>query len=113
MEKRWCKRIPVCIDVMLYHNGHQLARCAVKDLSLCGIRLHSGPLAFHRTTPILIQFLGDEGTQAQPALVNAVVVRNTIDEIGLVFDPSEPEMLRAIIKQYKKSDDQASAHGGR
>lgn len=103
MEKRWCERFPVSVDVMLYHNGHQLARCGVKDISLCGIRLHSGPLAFCRNTSIRIQFLGEEPQQDEDTLIKAVVVRNANEEIGLVFDPTEPEMLRSIIKNYKMS----------
>ena len=101
MEKRWCRRVLVSFDVMLHHNGHQLAKCTARDISLCGIRLHSGPLAFYRNTSILIQFLGEESQQAQPTSVNAVVVRNAIDEVGLAFEPTEPVMLRAIIKHYQ------------
>lgn len=104
MEKRWCKRVPVSIDVMLHHHGQKLAKCAVKDISLCGIRLHSGPLALYRNTPIRIQFLGESAREEGHSLINAIVVRNAIDEIGLAFDPTEPEMLRAIIKHYKQSD---------
>lgn len=109
MEKRWCERIPVCLDVMLYHHEYQLARCAVKDISLCGIRLQSGPLAFCRNTPIRIQFLGEGNGPEVHNLINAVVVRNSVDEIGLAFDPTEPKMLRAIIKHYKRPDDLSCA----
>lgn len=104
MEKRWCERVPVCVDVILHHCGTRLARCAVKDISLCGIRLHSGPLAFHRNTPIRLQFLHNSLGQKEECLIDAVVVRNSVDEIGLVFEPTKPEMLRAIIKNYKRTD---------
>lgn len=102
MEKRWCERVPVEVKVILLHNGHQLARCAVRDISLCGIRLHSGPLALNRNTLLGIQFPSGKYPQEGPDQINAVVVRNTIDEVALIFEPTEPEMLREIIRHYRK-----------
>lgn len=108
MEKRWCERIPVSVDVMLHHNGHRLARCPVKDISLCGVKLQSGPLAFYRNTSLQLEFLDHD-----ESLIDATVVRNTPDEIGLVFNPTEPEMLRAIIKNYKRSAAKTRLGAGR
>ncbi len=113
MEKRWCVRIPVSFDVMIHYHGTRLAKCAVKNISLCGISLHSGPLAFHRNTSVQIQILDANQLNEGRDRINAIVVRNSPDEIGLMFSPTEPEILRSLIRQFKKLDDHKSAPGRR
>jgi len=104
MEKRWCERIPVSFEVMLHYHGTKLAKCAVKNISLCGISLHSGPLAFHRNTSVQLQILDANYLEEGRDRINAVVVRNSPDSIGLMFSPTEPEILRALIRRFKKHD---------
>jgi hypothetical protein len=102
MEKRWCERMPVAIDVVIHHNGHKLAKCAVKNISLCGISLNSGPLAFYRNTQIQIKFLDTNYLLGDKNIITATVVRNSREEVGLMFDPTEPEILNPIMKHFKK-----------
>jgi hypothetical protein len=102
MEKRWCERTPVSINVMIHHNGNKLAKCAVKNISLCGISLNSGPLAFYRNTEIQLKFLDAGYLPGDKDYINAVVVRNAPEEIGLMFAPTEPEMLSFIIRHFRK-----------
>lgn len=104
MEKRWCERIPVSISVEIQHNGNRIGTCKVKDISPCGICLNSGPLAFYVKTPLKIRFPDNSYTRGAIDKVNAVVIRNARHEIGLMFDPVEPELINSIIKQARIAD---------
>lgn len=110
MEKRWCRRIPVSTTVAVYHNGSKLGQCKTKDISLCGICLNSGPLAFHEGTKLNIKFLDDRYVTGNINTISANVVRNSRDEIGLVFNPTEPDMLNSIIRCHLNHNPQLQ-HG--
>lgn len=101
MEKRWCERIPVSISVVLIHQGNKIGQCKTKNISLRGICLNSGPLAFSDNTEITLQFVGQEGLYNNTNDINAIVVRNTPDEISLMFNPIIPEMITPIINYAK------------
>jgi len=92
------------MNVMIHHNGYPLAKCAVKNISLCGVSLQSGPLAFYRNTQIQLKFLDTGCLPDDRDCINAVVVRNAPEEIGLMFAPTEPEILKSIIRHFKKHD---------
>jgi len=99
MEKRWCKRRPVSMNVMINHNGHYLAKCPVKNISMCGISVKSGPLAFYRNTRIEICFTALDNTAQNNDCINAIVVRNSRDEVALMYDPAAVhKILRPIIR---------------
>lgn len=106
MEKRWCQRIPLSINIIVYHKGYKLGQCKAKNISLCGICLNSGPLAFYEGTRLQIKFPDSGYLPGNIDTLNASVVRNSHNEIGLIFNPTEPELLTAIIK-YNRSDIQA------
>ena len=107
MEKRWCERIPVSTNVVIHHNGHKLGKCTVKNISLCGICLNSGPLAFYEGTKLQIKFLDTGYLPGSIDTTTAIVVRNSHHEIGLAFNPTEPELLQSIIK-YNRTHVQQS-----
>lgn len=113
MEKRWCQRIPVTLEVMVHYHGRRLAKCAVENISLCGINLRSGPLSFQRDTPLQIQMLDADHLGEGQDMINAIVVRNSPDGVGLMFSPTEPEMLRSIIRQFKKHGQHPAVTGTR
>lgn len=98
MEKRWCERIPVEIGVEIYHNGNKLGKCKVKNLSLRGICLVSGPIVFYKNTEIVIKFPDARYLSGNIDNINALVVRNSNGEIGLTFNPTIPEMISPIIR---------------
>jgi hypothetical protein len=84
---------------MISHNGHQLASCPVKNISMCGISVRSGPLAFYRNTKIEICFTPHDNTAQGNDCINAIVVRNSRDEVALMYDPAAAhKILRPIIR---------------
>ena len=105
MEKRWCERIPVSINVVLVHQGNKIGKCRVKDISLRGICLSSGPLDFRKNTEVTISFPDTGKLYSNTNEINAIVVRNSREEICLMFDPPIPEMISPIINQAKKYTD--------
>jgi len=104
MEKRWCERIPVPLSVVIYHNRFRVAKCRVKNLSLCGICLESGPLAYYKNTEILIEFPDTGYLPGNSNIIKATVARNAHQEIGLMFNPTLPVMINSIIKQFRNDD---------
>ena len=98
MEKRWCERIPVSISVELIYHGNRIGKCKVKDISLRGICLNSGPLAFSGDTEIMIKFPDARYLSGNIDHINGIVVRNCPGETSLVFDPAIPEMIGSIIR---------------
>lgn len=104
MEKRWCERIPVSIYVIIQHNGNRLGKCKVKDISLRGICLISGPLAFYENTELMIKFPDTGNLSGNSDNINAIVVRNSQEEIGLMFNPTVPEMIASIIKSSRNDN---------
>ena len=104
IEKRRYARTSVPIIVTLYHNGIKLSKCKVKDISLEGICLFSGPLAFPTRTNLKIKFPNTKYTTGDLDYVNAVVVRNSLRELGLIFDPAEAEGLGSILEYTKQPE---------
>ena len=104
MEKRWHQRIPVDISVEIQHNGNRIGKCMVKDISLCGICLNGGPLAFYKNVQLTIKFPDSRYVYGNISKVNAIVVRNSRHEIGLMFNPIEPELVNSIIRQTKAAE---------
>jgi len=98
VEKRWCKRISVSMKVEIHHNGSMVSRCSVKDISLCGLGLFSGPVAFYKYTKLKIKFPDTNLMLGTVDTINAIVVRNSSHDIGLMFAPTEPELLNPIIR---------------
>lgn len=112
MEKRWCKRIPVSISAEIHHNGGRVSECLVKDISLRGLGIVSGPLAFYKNTQLKIKFPGAKLVSGNIDVINAVVVRNSNHDIGLMFTPTEPELLYAIIRSAEKDDQKIMTPAG-
>lgn len=102
MEKRWCQRIPVSINAVIQRNGYGLGRVEVKDISLRGMCLKCGPLVFYKNTKLQIKFPDAQLITGNTDTVNAVVVRNTNTDIGLMFAPTEPELINSIIRATEK-----------
>jgi len=112
MEKRWCKRIPASATVEVYHNGKRVSKCLVKDISLCGMCLISGPLVFYKNTELEIKFPDGKLEPENVDHIKAVVVRSSNHDMGLMFTPTEPESLRSIIKTIGKDYQRISMSAG-
>lgn len=100
MENRWCKRVPISINVSIYHNGIKLGNCKTSNISLCGICLNSGPLAFHDGAILQIKFPDTSYLTDNIDTISANVVRNSSKQVGLMFNPVEPELVNSLIKNH-------------
>lgn len=102
MEKRFCKRKPVSLNAAIYYKGSHLVDCPVKDISLCGANLRTGPLAFFRGAEIKIKFI-DYNTTMDSNIIHGTVVRNSSQEAGVSFNVSRPYMISTILKHTVES----------
>ena len=97
MEKRLCKRKPVSLNAAIFYKGSHLVNCLIKDISLCGASLLTGPLAFFRGSEIKIKFI-DYNTTMDSNIIHGTVVRNSAHEAGIMFNTSKPYMISSILK---------------
>ena len=97
MEKRLCQRKPVSLNAAIFYKGSHLVNCHIKDISLCGVGLLTGPLAFFRGAEIKIKFV-DYITTMDSNIICGTVVRNSAHEAGVMFNASKPYMISSILK---------------
>ncbi|MFO7603875.1 MAG: PilZ domain-containing protein [Gammaproteobacteria bacterium] len=98
MEKRYCRRKPVALNAAIYYRGRLLANCHIKDISLCGTCLLTGPLAFFRGAELKIKFLDYSTTNLDSNTIYGTVVRNNANEAGIAFNTTKPYMLSNLLQ---------------
>lgn len=108
MEKRWCTRRPVLMSAEIYYKGNLLVSCNLKDISLCGAGLQTGPLTFLRNAEIKLKFI-DFNSTVDGNYINGIVVRNSANETGIMFTPTKPHMISSILKHTAEARSQLSA----
>ena len=85
------------MSVEIYYKGNLLVSCYLKDISLCGAGLLTGPLAFLRNSRVKLKFT-DFNSTLDSNIINGVVVRNSAHETGIMFTPTNPHMVSSILK---------------
>jgi len=107
MEKRWSKRKPTLMSVEIYYKGNLLVSCHLKDISLCGAGLLTGPLTFLRNSEVKLKFIDFNSTR-DSNIINGIVVRNSTHETGIMFTPTKPYMVSSILKHTADTSPQLS-----
>mgnify|MGYP003573759084 CR=1 FL=1 len=92
MEHRCSVRLPVAMNVLLYHNNIPVVHCKTSDISPDGMFVQSGPLKYKANTLLKV-------------------------ELGLMFPGSDAEamlawhdMVRRIVTQASKGEDDLSVN---
>ncbi len=107
MEKRSCKRRPVLMNAEIYYHGNLLVSCHLKDISLCGAGLQTGPLTFFRNSEIKLRLI-DFNSTVDSNFIKGIVVRNSANETGVVFTLTKPNMINSILKHTIEVSSQLS-----
>ena len=95
MEKRGSKRIPVVIDVLLYHNNIPVVSCKTHDIGADGLFVDSGPLSYTPDTELKVEFQFSSESGPACYLLPALVVRRSNNGLGLLLPGGESEAMRA------------------
>lgn len=107
MEHRWHHRKPLNHSVIIYRQGCAIAICAVKNISLGGIALQSGPLGFPRNTPVEIELQLDHALHMRRHRLPACVVYHRNGTTGLAFTVLSDSTRAALRRMVATSTDRA------
>ena len=96
MEHRLSTRLPLGIDVVLYYNGTDLARCQTMDISAEGVYVETGATRLPLHAPVDVAFALREDTHLVLNLVPAMVARVTHSGLGLMFRESNQKIYECL-----------------
>lgn len=102
MEHRWHKRNDIKADVMLYHHGIPVARCAVHNLSDTGLFLQPSEKHIPINAPVEVEFTVAQDLQRKRIRLPARVIHQDSGGVGLMFQPQTPataSVLRSLLKE--------------
>lgn len=96
MERRWCQRKPIAMEVVLYYAGLGLVRCKAMDLSYDGAYIETGEAMIPARARVELYF--DDGHQEQPDSVRipARVVHAGHGGMGVLFSDYEGHAYRFL-----------------
>lgn len=92
MENRYSARNPLAVDVELHHGRTTIGTFKVRNISLEGMFVETGPINLYPSDLIDATLtIGHERVAEHE--VRAVVVHHTEDGIGLMFRDYQPALL--------------------
>ena len=114
MEHRCSVRLPVAMNVLLYHNNIPVVHCKTLNIGADGMFVQTGSLKYGTNTMLKVEFKPDERQAAQSHMMAAMGVHHTRDGMGLMFaggDSKEMQAWRYIVRQtvLQNSIDQIDA----
>jgi hypothetical protein len=96
-------REPATFDAMLSYPPLGLLRSKVRDISLDGMFVETGPIALHANTPVEVTVRPQKGNTREAYRLRALVVRVARDGAGLMFRDFDDARLRAARDLLRKS----------
>jgi hypothetical protein len=117
MEHRCSVRLPVAMNVLLYHNNIPVVHCKTSDISPDGMFVQSGPLKYKANTLLKVEFQAQSDAVRKSHMLAAMVVHHANNGLGLMFPGSDAEamlawhdMVRRIVTQASKGEDDLSVN---
>ena len=108
MEHRCSVRLPVAMNVLLYHNNIPVVHCKTSDISPDGMFVRSGPLKYRANTLLKVEFQ-DEGDAARKFhMLSAMVVHHAKNGLGLMFPGADAEAMLAWHDMVRRNVTQTS-----
>jgi hypothetical protein len=96
-DHRWSSRVPLQIDVAI-HNDSRMAplHFESRDISLGGIFVETGSMVLPLNAFVVLSFTLTAGERIVDYRLPALVVRNTRDGAGLMFQEFDPNTVRSL-----------------
>jgi hypothetical protein len=94
MENRYSTRKPIALDVELHHGHTRFGTFKVRNISLEGMFVETGPLNLYPGDLIDASLTLRESTGKHE--IRAVVVHHTDEGIGLMFRDYDPALLGVL-----------------
>lgn len=115
MEHRWNKRLPIAINVLLYHNSIPVVRCKTRDIGASGLFVETGPVTYARNTILEVEFVVESHQDRQRYRLLSMVVQRAKDGMGLEFSKIESDVFQALQQKipstnYRSQTDSLTAN---
>ena len=89
MEHRCSVRLPVAMNVLLYHNNIPVVHCKTHD----GMFVQSGPLKYRTNTMLKVEFQSRKDKESRSYNLTAMVVHHANNGLGLMFPGGDSEAM--------------------
>ena len=94
MEHRCSVRLPVAINVLLYHNNIPVVHCKTRNIGADGMFVRTGSLKYGTNTMLKVEFKPEEGHDIHSHLMPAMVVHHANGGMGLMFPGGNSEAMK-------------------
>ncbi|WP_455201107.1 PilZ domain-containing protein [Kaarinaea lacus] len=95
MEHRCSVRLPIAMNVLLYHNNIPVVHCKTDDIGADGMFVKSGPLKYRTNTILKVEFRSGKGSESRSHMITAMVVHHAKNGLGLMFPGGSSEAMLA------------------
>ena len=94
MEHRCSVRLPVVVNVLLYHNNIPVVHCKTRNIGADGMFVRTGSLKYGTNTILKVEFKPEEGKGSLSHIIPALVVHHANDGMGLMFPGGNSEAMK-------------------
>ena len=95
MEHRCSVRLPVAMNVLLYHNNIPVVHCKTDDIDADGVFVRSGSLNYRTNSRLKMEFQTEKDNRRKSYILSAMVVHNAKSGLGLMFPGGDSEAMLA------------------
>lgn len=95
MEHRCSVRLPIAMNVLLYHNNIPVVHCKTDDIGADGVFVKSGPLKYRTNTMLKLEFQTEKDNGRKSYMLSAMVVHHAKNGLGLMFPGGDSEAMLA------------------
>jgi len=102
MENRYSKRVPIAMDILLFHNNIPVIHCKTNNIGTDGMFINTESLNYPTDTILKIEFSADSNQRAEYFSLPAMVVHQSKFGLGLMLPGGESVPMqewRKIVKQ--------------
>ena len=95
MEHRCSVRLPVAMNVLLYHNNIPVVHCKTDDIGADGVFVRSGSLNYRTNSMLKMEFQTEKDNRRKSYILSAMVVHHAKNGLGLMFPGGDSEAMLA------------------
>jgi len=102
MENRYSKRVPLQMDVLLFHDNIPVIHCKTNNIGTDGMFINTGSLNYPTDTILKIEFSSESKQGAEYFSLPAMVIHQSKYGLGLMLPGGESVPMqewRKLVKQ--------------
>ena len=103
MENRYSKRVPIVMDVLLFHNNIPVIHCKTNNIGTDGMFINTDSLNYPTDTILKIEFSKTEKQPTEYFSLPAMVVHQSKSGLGLMLPGGESVPMQEWRKIVKKA----------